>query len=87
MSLPEEIPEEQAKNVTCAIACYEAALEIYRKDEYPQDYCYTAANLGIILADIDKSKACYWLKEAYSLRQFLPDQGKRLEELIDEVCE
>ena len=27
------------------------------------------------------------LKEAYALREFLPDQGKRLEELIEEVCD
>ena len=85
--LPSATAEERAENVRRAIVCYEAALEIYKKDEYPQFYCQTAANLGMALVDVDKSKACYWLKEAYALRQFLPEQGKRLEELIDEVCE
>jgi len=85
--LPSATSEERAKNVRSAIACYKAALEIRKKDEYPQDYCMTAANLGMVLVDIDKGKACYWLKEAYALREFLPDQGKRLEEIIEKVCE
>jgi hypothetical protein len=85
--LPSATAEERAQNVRSAIECYKAALEIYKKDEYPQNYCFTAANLGMILADIDKSKACYWLKEAYSLREFLPEQGKRLEVLIEKVCD
>jgi len=38
------------------------------------------------LASIDHADACHWLKEAYSLREYLPDQGKRLEKLIREVC-
>ena len=85
--LPSATAEERAGNVRSAIACYKVALEIRKKYEYPQYYCQTAANLGIALADIDKTKACYWLKEAYALREFLPDQGKGLVELIEKVCE
>ena len=85
--LPSATPEQRAENVTKAIQCYQAALEIHKKDEYPQDYCFTAANLGMALASIDQKTAPYWLKEAYSLRQFLPDQGKRLEDIMNKVCE
>jgi tetratricopeptide (TPR) repeat protein len=85
--LPAATPEQRAQNVRNAIDCYKAALEIRKKDEYPQDYCFTAANMGIILEDIDNKKACYWLKEAYSLRQFLPDQGKRIEDVMKRVCD
>ncbi len=62
-------------------------MEIYKKDEYPQSYCFTAANIGMILVGIDDTKACYWLKEAYALRQFLPDQGKRIEDVMNKVCD
>ncbi|MBU1937274.1 hypothetical protein KKG05_07735, partial [bacterium] len=84
--LPSATAEERASNVRKAIACYEAALEIRKKDEYPQFYCETTANLGMLLADFGHKDACHWLKEAYSLKQFLPDQGKRLEPIIKEVC-
>ena len=84
--LPSATPQQRAENVRNAIECYKAALEIYKKDEYPQDYCHTAANMGMILEDIDNKKACFWLKESYALRQFLPDQGKRLEKIINRVC-
>ena len=85
--LPSETPQQRAENVRKAIQCYQAALQIYKKDEYPQDYCFTAANMGMILAPIDNKKSCYWLKKAYALRQFLPDQGKRIEDIMNEVCE
>ena len=85
--LPAATPEQRAQNVRDAIACYKAALEIYKKDEYPQYYCETAANMGLILAEIEDKEACYWLKEAYALRQFLPDQGKRLEDVMNRVCD
>ena len=85
-SLPAATTEERAKNVSDAIECYRAALEIRKKDEYPQYYCLTAANIGLLLASVDSPDSCYWLKEAYALREYLEDQGKRLEEMIDEVC-
>jgi tetratricopeptide (TPR) repeat protein len=84
--LPSVSPEERAENVRKAIKCYQAALEIRKKDEYPQDYCLIAANVGMLLATIDHASACQWLREAYALRQYLPDQGKQLEKLIKEVC-
>jgi tetratricopeptide (TPR) repeat protein len=84
--LPSATPEERARNIKEAIECYRAALEIYKKDEYPQYYCQTAANLGEILASINNPDACYWLKEAYTLREYLEGQGKRLEEHIRRVC-
>jgi len=85
--LPSATPQQRAENVRNAIECYKAALQIRKKDEYPQDYCSTAANMGLILADIDDRKnACFWLKESYSLRQFLPDQGKRIEDIMNRVC-
>ena len=86
-NLPSATPEQRGENVRKAIECYQDALEIRKKDEYPQDYSFTAANLGMALAPIDKKTGCYWLKEAYSLRQFLPDQGKWVEDMINELCE
>lgn len=84
--LPSATAEERAKNVRAAIDCYRAALEIRKKDKYPQYYCQTAANLGVALTSINNPDACYWLKEAYALREYLEDQGKRLEELIQQIC-
>jgi len=85
--LPAATPEQRAQNVRNAIDCYKAALEIRKKDEYPQSYCFTAANMGLILLEMDDKNAIYWLKEAYSVREFLPDQGKSLEEVINRVCD
>jgi tetratricopeptide (TPR) repeat protein len=85
--LPAATPEQRAQNVRNAIEGYKAALEIYKKDEYPQDYCLTAANMGLILAEIEDRDASNWLKEAYVLRQFLPDQGKRLEDVMNRICD
>ncbi len=62
--------------------CYRAALKIRTKDKYPREFCYTAANMGICLASINGIDACHWLIEAYSLRQYLPDQGSNLKKLI-----
>jgi len=84
--LPAATSEERAENVRKAIECYRTALEIRKKDEYPQFYCQTTANMGLLLASIDGEEACYWLREAYSLREYLEDQGKRLEEVIENVC-
>ncbi len=83
--LPAVSAEERAENVRQAVACYRAALEIYKKDEYPQDYCVTAQNIGMTLTGIDNDEACRWLQEAYSLRQYLPEQGKELEESMEEA--
>jgi len=85
-ALPSASAEERAKNVKAAIDCYRAALEIYKKDKYPQNYCLTAANMGLLLASVGNEDACRWLKEAYSLREYLEDQGKRLEEAMGDVC-
>ena len=84
--LPSATSEERARNVRAAIECYRAALEIYKKDEYPQYYCQTAENLGLVLAAINNPDACHWLKEAYALREYLGDQGKGLEEVIQQIC-
>jgi len=35
---------------------------------------------------IDNPEACRWLQEAYALRQYLPNQGKELEEYIEQAC-
>jgi len=86
MDLPATTAEERAENIKQAINCFQEALEIRKKDEYPQYYCSTAANLGLALATIDNPDACYWLKEAYALREYLEDQGKQLEEVIRQVC-
>ena len=85
-ALPSATAEERAKNVRSAIDCYRAALEIYKKDEYPQYYCQTAANLGLVLVEINNRDGCYWLREAYALREYLEDQGKKLDERIRKVC-
>ncbi|MCJ7728338.1 MAG: hypothetical protein MUO27_00405, partial [Sedimentisphaerales bacterium] len=74
------------KNIKAAIDYYRAALEIWKKDEYPQYYCRTAENLGATMALINNPDACYWLEEAYALREYLEDQGKRVEEVIRRVC-
>ena len=87
MYLPAATPEERVQNVRNAVECYQAALEIYRRDDFPQDFCITAANIGMSLASINDTKACHWLREAYALREYLPDQGKQLEKLIREVCD
>ena len=84
--LPSATSDERAENVRKAIKCYQAALEIYKKDEYSQGYCFAAANLGMILIEINDKRGCYFLKEAYSLCEYLPDQGKGLEEIIQENC-
>ena len=84
--LPASTPEERAENVRKAIECYRAALDIYKRDQHPQDFCLTAANLGKVLADTGDPQACMWLKEAYSLRQFLADQGRGIERIIKKVC-
>lgn len=84
--LPAATTEERTENVRKAIECYNAALEICKKDQYPHQFCKTAANLGTLLVSVDQGEACHWLKEAYSLREYLPDQGRRLEKLIREVC-
>lgn len=85
-ALPGATPEERAENLKRAVACCKAALEVYRKDAYPQYFCQTAANLGRALAELEDPAACSWLKEAHSLRQFLPEQGERIRELMREVC-
>jgi hypothetical protein len=43
--------------------------------------------MGIALAELGRKEACHWLKEAYSLREYLPEQGKSLEKVMDRVCE
>src|SRR3972149_3022399 len=86
MNLLAETAEERAGNVRKAIECYKAALEIRKKDEDPHYYCRTAMNLGLALASINNPDACYWLKEAYALREYLGDQGKRIEGLIRQIC-
>jgi len=84
--LPAATPEVRADNVRKAIECYQAALEIYRKDEYPQDYCYTIANIGMALISINNPSGCSFIKEAYSFKEFLPDQGKQLEGILLDHC-
>jgi len=42
----------------------------------------TVANIGLDLASIENPDACYWLNEAYALREYLEDQGKGLEESL-----
>ncbi len=86
INLPSKTAEERAKNVRAAIGCFQMALEIRKKDEYPQYYCQTAANLGLALVIINIPDACYWLKEAYALREYLDDQGKWLEKIIQQIC-
>jgi tetratricopeptide (TPR) repeat protein len=88
MGLPAATPEERSKNVEKAVHCYNEALEIRRKDKYPQAYCFTAANIGLALASVTgmEVESCHWLKEAYALKEYLPDQGKRLEEIMRAVC-
>jgi tetratricopeptide (TPR) repeat protein len=85
--LPSTTVEEGAENIRKVIQYYKNALEIRKKDKYPHHYCTTSANLGRTLISINEIKeGCYWLKEAYSLKQFLPDQGKRSESIIEELC-
>jgi len=84
--LPVATPEERAENIRKAVDCYKEALKVRKKDEYPHYYCQTAANMGIALASIGSQDACYWLKEAYALREYLEDQGRRIEELIEKEC-
>ena len=76
----------RAKNLRKSIDCHIKALDVYTKDEYPQNYCKTTACMGMSMAEIDPVRACYYLREAYSLREFLPDKGKEFEELMEKVC-
>ncbi|MEW6200609.1 MAG: tetratricopeptide repeat protein, partial [bacterium] len=55
--LPSATPEERAENVRKAIACYKAALEIYKKDEYPVDFAMTQNNLGTAYTDLPSATA------------------------------
>jgi tetratricopeptide (TPR) repeat protein len=86
-ALPSATPEERARNVSNAIACYRAALEIHKRDEYPHKFCQTAQNLGVALAEIgEKAAARQYLSSAYELRDFLPDQGKSIEEFLRKLA-
>jgi tetratricopeptide (TPR) repeat protein len=82
MDLSAATAEQRAQNVRKALECYRAALKVRRKDKYPREFCYTAANMGMCLASINRIDAFHWLIEAYSLRQYLPDQGNNLKKLI-----
>jgi tetratricopeptide (TPR) repeat protein len=84
--LPVANSEERSKNIRSAIDCFRSALEIHKKDTYPQNYCQLAANLGMALVLINDPNSCYWLKEAYALREYFDDQGKDLEEPIRQIC-
>jgi tetratricopeptide (TPR) repeat protein len=87
MELPSTTAEDRVENIRKAIQYYKNALEIRKKDEYPHHYCITSANLGRTLISINEIKdGCYWLREAYSLKQFLPDQGKGFESIMKELC-
>ncbi|MBW8035137.1 MAG: tetratricopeptide repeat protein [Planctomycetes bacterium] len=85
-NLPGATSEERIEHVRKAIECFREAIEIHKKDEYPQSYCLAAANMGQLLALIEDEEACYWLREAYSLKEYLQGQGKYLEELMEKVC-
>lgn len=79
--------EEKEQNHRNATECFKVALEIIKKDEYPHYYCLVAFNMGLILLDIEDKDALFWLKEAYTLRQFLPDQGKILETAMSRISD
>ena len=84
-NLPSATAQEREKNLKAAIDCCETALEVRKKDKYPQAFCMTAANLGMALAKLHDPEALHWLQEAYALRQFLPDRGEVLVELIERL--
>ena len=52
MQLPAATSEERARNVRQAIQCYQAALEIRTKDEYPVEFAMTQDNLGTALRQL-----------------------------------
>ncbi len=61
-----------------------AALEIRTKAKYPKQYALTARVYGSLLSIIKDAEAAYWLKEAYSLREFLlPNQITTVEKLLE----
>ena len=85
--LPSATPKERRENLRKSMECYGEALEVWRKDEYPENFCLTAGNLGMSLLDMDDREGCKWLREAYALREFLPDQGAGVEKIIRELCD
>jgi hypothetical protein len=84
--LPTKTREELRENIEKGIACLDDAASICRKEQYPQHYCRVALNKGALLAKLGDPSACQWFLEAYAFREYLPDQGKQLEPIIEEVC-
>ncbi len=83
---PADSGAERTLRVREAIYAYRAALDVVNQRNHPEDFCYTAANLGEALLAVGDRAGCHWLKQAYSLRQFLPDQGEKVRRLIDQIC-
>lgn len=81
-TFPSATPNQKTENKRKSLKCYREALAIYRKDEYPEVYCLVSANLGELLMSLGDPNAYYWYKEAYALREYLPNQGKSLEGVI-----
>ncbi len=78
--------EERIRNINISIGYYREALSICKKEESPNSYWMIAANMGSALATIDSPETCYWLNEAFSLREYMTDKGKHIEELIQQHC-
>jgi tetratricopeptide (TPR) repeat protein len=84
MRWPADSHEERVQAVQRAVGACQAALEVVHRN-HPEVFACTAATLGSALSVLGNANAHYWLNEAYALRQFLPDHGERVEEIIREM--
>ena len=83
--LPARDGEERAQNVREAVGYYKDALTVRTKDRYPHLYAQTIANLGMcLLSSKETSVARSYLEEALALREFLPDLGAGIEQMLKE---
>ncbi len=80
------VSEEKEGNIHFAIGYYKKALEIFNRKKHSHYFAYASANLGIALAYANDKEACQWLRSAFELRDYLPDQGERVGSLIEELC-
>ncbi len=89
---------DRAKNLRRAIACYEAALQVYTREDFPVDWAATQNNLGTAYSDLpagDRAEnlkraiACYEAAlQAFHLTgmdNYLPIVNENLEMAKDEL--
>ena len=85
MCWPTDSHEERVQAAQRAVGACQAALEVIHKRNHPEVFAFTAATLGSALFILGNANAHYWLKEAYALRQLLPDLGETVGDLMKQT--